>query len=562
MDISTLLKPIAGDNPGGADSRYEPEYTRMLEEVEKLNSISHSQECRWEVVEEQAMLVLQHKAKDFQAASYLAYALYRQHGLEGIADGAALLAGLVTTYWETGFPVLRRVRGRINAMAWWQERMELALDSLAADSEARFDPDLLTALTDNLQALDNAIAEQLPDFPSLRPLMDRARRLMPMENAVPAGEAPVQGAGAAQGIQDAQNAQPVQDAQAAPQPAETADSPRQAPGQAVPSAPQPREVIPQAPQPQAAQPARPAVEAPRLAAPAALSDNAEHNRREFLRYAGDFAEALLGEDPLSPLAWQSLCLARLGMIANLPPSEGGRTPLPPPDESERKALEQLGAAGMHAEALTALRNSWGSHLFWLDALRMLSASLQALHSPAADVLALETLAFVRRLPGVERAAFSDGTPFADAATCAWLAEIAGTGSSRPPQDATQDRIAKARALFAQNQQAEALDMLEPGPAADSRDWLALRLEQVRMLMRCQAFAPALSLARDLLEKADALQTQRWDRELMLDICAVSRTCLAQIEANDAESAARTAQQQQELLVRMALLKPSSVVQQR
>ena len=71
MDTQALLIPLPGDNPGGSDARYETEYTRMLEEVEKLTSISHSQECRWDVVEEQATLVLQNRAKDFQAASYL-----------------------------------------------------------------------------------------------------------------------------------------------------------------------------------------------------------------------------------------------------------------------------------------------------------------------------------------------------------------------------------------------------------------------------------------------------------------------------------------------------------
>ena len=179
MDTEALLMPLPGDNPGGSDARYETEYTRMLEEVEKLTSISHSQECRWDVVEEQATLVLQNRAKDFQAASYLGYALFRRHGLEGIADGTEILAGLVEKFWDTGFPILRRVRGRVNALSWWRERMELALDGLVADTEARFDPDLLARLTLALQRLDAGIAEHLPDLPSLRNLMDRVQRLQP-----------------------------------------------------------------------------------------------------------------------------------------------------------------------------------------------------------------------------------------------------------------------------------------------------------------------------------------------------------------------------------------------
>jgi type VI secretion system protein ImpA len=47
---------------------------------------------------------LREKTKDFEIAAWLAEALARTDGLAGVADGAALLAGLLDRYWESGFP--------------------------------------------------------------------------------------------------------------------------------------------------------------------------------------------------------------------------------------------------------------------------------------------------------------------------------------------------------------------------------------------------------------------------------------------------------------------------
>ena len=46
----------------------------------------------------------------------------------------------------------------------------------------------------------------------------------------------------------------------------------------------------------------------------------------------------------------------------------------------------------------------------------------------------EVLAFVKRLPGVEQLTFSDGTPFADEATKAWLATCQAERSGGGPTD--------------------------------------------------------------------------------------------------------------------------------
>lgn len=567
MDIAALLGPVPGDNPGGSDARYEPEYARMLEEVDKLTSISHSQECRWDVVEEEAERILRDKAKDFQAASYLGYALYRLHGLEGMADGAQILAGLVERFWETGFPVLRRVRGRVNALSWWRERMELALDGLVADSEARYDPELLARLVSALQDLDKGLAEHLPDQPSLRNLLDRAQRLVPQK---PASSTQATAEEANEGM--AAPKEEAQSEQSSGQPDEQADGQagKQAGAQAAgeetathaPLAAD-RKAAPQnvaMPKAQASQTA--SVQA--LETPPPPGDNAAENRRNFLRYAGEFALAEKSASLLSPLAWQATFLARLGQVERLPPAEAGRTALPSPPESERQAIEGLVQKGMAREALTAADDLWGAHLFWLDGPRIITWALKTLGSSAHVVTALETLLFVRRLEGIELLSFGDGTPFASEATCAFLSSLAGEGggedtqAARPKDTAgkgTEDILARARALFAENRQAEALDILDGAQACarDKKAFLSLRLEQVRLLLRLEKIDAALALAEDLLARARELRADIWASDTMLDILRLVIQCLGQGQA------ASAGKRIGELYAEMALIRPSSVL---
>lgn len=545
MDTQALLIPLPGDNPGGSDARYETEYTRMLEEVEKLTSISHSQECRWDVVEEQATLVLQNRAKDFQAASYLGYALFRRHGLEGIADGTEILAGLVERFWDTGFPILRRVRGRVNALSWWRERMELALDGLVADTEARFDPDLLDRLTLALQRLDAGIAEHLPDQPSLRNLMDRVQRLQPKPRENP----------------------PTGTLQQAEQ--KTEDTAALAQGTVLLSEKPDVEQAGQESRPLAQQAATATVQAQAPKAPfvqtvavPAPCDNAAENRKNFLRYAAEFALAEKNANPLSPLGWQATCLARLGQMEALPPQDAGKTALPPPPESEMAAVERLVQKGMAAEALSAADNLWGAHLFWLDGPRIITWALQALGSSAHEVTALETLLLVRRLEGIECMSFSDGTPFANEATLSWLASVAGTDEQSATVrnsgqgnglNADADPLLRARSLFDEGRHTEALDALDRALscARDKKTFLSLRLEQARLLLRLEQSQAALTIAEDLRRLAREMRAEIWASDIMLDILRLNVQCLGDMPDSS--------QKVRELLAEMALIRPSSIL---
>lgn len=505
MNISLLLAPISADSPAGADARYEPEYAALLEEVEKLNSMTRSQECNWHVIEEMGQAVLSTRAKDFQAACYLACALTHEHGLEGMADGAALLQGLVAAYWETGFPVLRRIRGRINALLWWQERTEAALETALADTGTLHDPDLVQRLTTSVRELDSSLAEKLPDLPSLRNLLDRIARL-PLQ-AVAAAPEP-----------EPRPAQPQAQSQAQ----------SQGQGQAAP-----------APQAQTA-PSAPVVPSARLAAPAQLSDNARENRQAFFDYALSLAEMERREDPTDPLSWQITRLSRWGRLRTLPPSQNKKTSIPAPLEERRTALARLMDSGRYEQAALAAESLWPEHCYWLDAQSLIATCLKNLGSAYDQVrivVCAECAQLVHRLPGLEELSFDDGLPFASRETRQWLSSLTsaqGQGQDEKA-DPTAETIAKARTLFASEQKGQALDLLDAGLAGcrDTEARLRLRLEQCRLLLRAQEALAATVLAEELLEEAKRLCLEAWSRDLALDILQTAEQAFATEGGRDA-----------------------------
>ena len=526
MDVSLLLAPISADSPAGADARYEPEYAALLEEVEKLNSITRSQECNWHVIEEMGQAVLSARAKDFQAGCYLAYALTHEHGLEGMADGAALLQGLVAEYWESGFPVLRRIRGRINALQWWQERTEAALDAELADTGRLHDPDLVQRLATAVRALDTSLAEKLPDLPSLRNLLDRIERL-PLQ-AVAAAPEP-------RPVQEPETVQPQAQTQAAPV------------------------QQPQAP----AQPVAPtAATAPseRLAAPAQLSDNAKENRQAFFDYALSLAEMERREDPTDPLSWQITRMSRWGRLRTLPPSQNKRTSIAAPMEEQRTALARLMDSGRYEQAALAAESLWPGHCYWLDAQYLIATCLKNLGSAYEQVrivVCAECAQLVHRLPGLEELSFDDGLPFAGKETRQWLASLTSAqGQGREEKnDPAAETIAQARTLFASEQKVQALDLLDETLArcTDTEARLRLRLEQCRLLLRAQEALAATVLAEELLEEVRRLCLEAWSKDLALDILQTAQQAYATEGSREAlEHSARVRRQ----LVR---LRPSALL---
>ena len=119
FDLETLLAPIPGDAPQGADIREDftaqSPYNRLRDarsearDAEKGldagNDDARDPTPLWRTVRELGLKTLAETAKDLEVAAWVTEAYVRSHGLAGLTAGAKLIAGLATQYWDDVFPL-------------------------------------------------------------------------------------------------------------------------------------------------------------------------------------------------------------------------------------------------------------------------------------------------------------------------------------------------------------------------------------------------------------------------------------------------------------------------
>lgn len=104
------LLPVTSEQPAGEDPGYDDDFQRMREEVNRLTGIDTALICQL------AQSLLTTRAKDVRVVTYYAWARLHQDGEGGLADGLALLLGLLERYGETLLPV--RPNSRKLALEW------------------------------------------------------------------------------------------------------------------------------------------------------------------------------------------------------------------------------------------------------------------------------------------------------------------------------------------------------------------------------------------------------------------------------------------------------------
>lgn len=150
------LLPIAPDSPVGDDPGYDDDFQQMREEVNKLSGADTSLVCAL------AEKLLTGACKDVRVATYYIWARLHIDGEAGLADGLALLAGLVQRFGDELHP--QRGNSRKLALEWLAGNR--VLDSLSLYPEvAKADFERIVgalALTeDGVSCWDEPIRPQL-----------------------------------------------------------------------------------------------------------------------------------------------------------------------------------------------------------------------------------------------------------------------------------------------------------------------------------------------------------------------------------------------------------------
>ena len=105
-----ILNPIPGDNPSGADLRYDPLYPKIKEarreedDVPQGEWVIERKVADWNQVLKLANDAVAARSKDLQLAAWLTEALIRKEGFPGLRQGLELIKGMLEDFWDTLYP--------------------------------------------------------------------------------------------------------------------------------------------------------------------------------------------------------------------------------------------------------------------------------------------------------------------------------------------------------------------------------------------------------------------------------------------------------------------------
>ncbi len=111
IDVPTLLQPVCPTSPCGPDLEYSPSYLEAARALEGSPDVQYGSmhlaatEPDWKRVRAAALELLS-ESRDLRLAVWLTRALVSLHGAAAIADGLALIDGLLALYWDDLHPQL------------------------------------------------------------------------------------------------------------------------------------------------------------------------------------------------------------------------------------------------------------------------------------------------------------------------------------------------------------------------------------------------------------------------------------------------------------------------
>ncbi|GGB45971.1 hypothetical protein GCM10011316_17630 [Roseibium aquae] len=493
--------------------------TALFEQLEgefRKMEVDGPSAVNWKMLNEKTLDVLSNQSKDLVLATRLAYGLYMEEGYGGLAVGARILKGMSASHWETMIPPLRRERGRAGAFDWFAEKLAVVVEAHppeAADlTKALWAHDEIAGLDATLeQKFTTASAALGPLIRALRPFAKEARSAL--EEAA-RKKAEAEAAAAAREKVEEAASQAAESQTDGPQTASSDSQPEPAASGAA------------APPPSPAPPAP--ASAALMAAPAIAADGPSSEALQSLfNAASKIATGLRQENPADPGAYQCSRFALWGRIRQTPPNQAGKTALPPPQKTRVQELAALKGAANHQGLVQSAEAAFVSAPFWLDAQRQLHEAMTALgqdYESARLVVEGELAAFLKRCPGLLDLSFSDGTPFADAATRAWIAETvsAGGGAATQAPDGLEGAVSEAAALMQAGKLLEGLGLMKAhaSACAQERDWYRAQVRQAELCLRFEIMGPLFALCARLLAMAEERQLMRWEPDLVVGLCRV------------------------------------------
>lgn len=478
--LEEVAKPIAPDAPGGDDVTYDEVFQQMKAEIDKLATAAADQVDFGQVIEA-GRTILSSKSKDVRAAVFLTLALYREQGLAGAAEGLAATRLMTETFWEDAFPPTRRMNARRNAFQMLSDRLK---EWVADDKPTQQDGPLAERALEEAKALQSFCMETMED---------QAPALSGLTKAL-------------EGV-----------VRRVPKPAEAK------------SKTEPQKITPATATPSSASAAG-------AVAPGGGDVRSARQARQAVLQMADF---IRGEDAKAPEAYAMARAARWGSLDNLP-NENGKTLIDPPPAARVSFLSGLLPSGDYERLVREAEDSFREppFHFLLDLQRLQATALEALGGPYRGIhqtIIRYTAVLLHQVPGIERLAFSDGTPFADAMTKEWVqAEVkttlgggdGGGVTMRLGSEHLEEQYEEVRKKAGRGDLQSAVAAMQEGKEQDttSQDRFLRQLYVAELCVR----GGKPGIARSMLEALDAAvdrhQLDTWEPALALRVWSNLHRC--------------------------------------
>jgi type VI secretion system protein VasJ len=498
-------EPISVDAPTGISIRYEPEFEQLQAEIDKLESVN-AVPVNWGEVVEVGARILDKKSKDLLVACYMCHGLFDRNGFEGLTNGLTILSDLITTYWDTLFPELKRQRARVAALEWLVERLAPQVTVRKPGSTERDAVKSCKLLVEQLdEVLKNKLGEQAIAWGELyRPLRDYEADFSREEE---------------------RKQKAKEEARKEPAPMQT---PAQPAGVAAVLSPSTTEIL------------------------------SDQDANKALRSCQDIlrkvATYVRGKNLADPFPYRLLRMSTW-LDVELPPVQGNLTQIRQIPADRLDFFNQQLQAGNHALLINEVESSFGNAPFWLDAHRFTAMALESLgHMDAQRAVICDLAAFLRRFPKLLEFQFMGGKPFADDQTRLWIetnvltGPDAGSGLSTPSAAGTTENTLwlelsrEARQFAVKGKFREGVNVFQERrrQAVSRRDRFLCDLHQARFCQEAGYVEVAIPQLESLDEEGERYHLEEWEPDLSLQIAALLLVCYTKTQVNNELSAARTA----------------------
>ncbi|NVZ22027.1 type VI secretion system protein TssA [Pseudomonas costantinii] len=469
--------PCLSGEFAGCDMRFSSEYETLESELGKAQSIHGASLPDWQKVSEISEQLLREHSKDMRVAVWMAWALYQRDSFPGLLAGLGVLLHLCEHHWAIVYPTKSRTRGA--AFGW----LVLRLDLLFAQNLSLADQlPLFQALLEHLVRLDELWGERLgDDAPLLLPIRRQLSERLVL--ATKGGPEPGGVAGVIAQVKLATT--------------------------------------------QLLKPEQPV--------------NNEKDAHKLLRVLQEQARPLCAwwlRQSVTDLRALRLnrTLAWLTLI-NYPDANSERvTALRAPTADKLKRYQDRFTQGQYADLLLELEAGLAGALFWFDGLRLAWECLEALQADLAMTeLEINFALLLQRLPSLPEFRFDDGTPFADPATCDWIAlHVARHLHKTEPSSVVVDAVTEPwEAALQAGMSSFRKDGLKAAVAALKQGLHAARSDRARFhwrlaLARLCVRAGKHELGKIQLEQLDLELQQagldRWEPQLALQVARLLYRC--------------------------------------